>query len=96
MKAQEIASRAAELVSGSRQQTHGDKLINHQNIASLWNAYLGWRLGEGCLISAHDVALMMILLKVARTKEGEHNPDDYIDAAGYAAVAGEIAARRQK
>jgi hypothetical protein len=95
MNAQEIASRAAELVSGDRQKSHGDKTENHQNIAALWNAYLGWRLGEGALLTPRDVALMMALLKIARTKAGSHNPDDYVDLCGYGAVAGEIAERQK-
>lgn len=93
MNAQEIAAKAADLVGGDRAKTHGDKVENHQNIAALWNAYLGWRLGEGGLLTPRDIALMMALLKIARTKGGSHNPDDYIDLAGYAAVAGEIAER---
>ena len=36
---------------------------------------------------------MMVLLKVARTKTGAHNPDDYIDMTGYAAIAAELADR---
>lgn len=91
--AEQIALRAAELVGGDRQASHGDKVENHQNIAALWNAYLGWRLPEGAMLTALDVALMMVLLKVARTKAGSHNADDYTDAAGYSCVAGEIAER---
>jgi len=91
MKAADICARAAELVGGDRENTHGNKVENHQNIARLWNAYLGWRLGDGCLLGPRDVALMMCLLKIARTKLGAHNPDDYLDLAGYAGVAGEIA-----
>ena len=34
---------------------------------------------------------MMALLKVARTKLGNLNKDDYVDGAGYLAIAGEIA-----
>lgn len=86
-----ICMRAAELVSGNRATTHGDKLENHANIAALWNAFLGDRLPAGHKLSALDVALMMALLKIARTKAGGHNPDDYIDLAGYAGCAGEIA-----
>lgn len=41
-------------------------------------------------ITADQVALMMVLLKVARTKTGGLNIDDYVDMAGYAGVAGEI------
>ena len=33
----------------------------------------------------------MVLLKIARTQAGSHNIDDYVDACGYAAIAGEIA-----
>ena len=36
----------------------------------------------------------MSLLKIARTQAGEHNLDDYVDACGYSAIAGEIANKR--
>ncbi len=87
----DIARKAAELVDGDRAGTHGDKLDNHCDIASLWTAYLGKRLRS--ILGAKDVALMLALLKIARTKSGAHNPDDYLDGAGYMAVAGEIAER---
>lgn len=41
-------------------------------------------------ITAKDVAAMMGLLKVARIATGS-NPDSFVDLAGYAACAGEIA-----
>ena len=96
--AKKIAATAARLVGGDRARKHGDKLVNHGNIAALWSAYLARR-GAAVTLTPADVALMMVLLKVARTLSGAHNPDDYIDAAGYAACAGEIAAiaaRRRK
>lgn len=89
MKASDITQKATDLVGGDRGRTHGDKRENHQNIAALWNAYLGHRLVGG--LTPLDAALMMALLKIARTKCGSHNPDDYVDLAGYAGVAGEIA-----
>lgn len=98
MQAHLILSKAAELVDGDRDRTHGEKLRNHENIAQLWNAYLRIRDDPPNLrvigiapLTAHDVALMMALLKIARTQLGEHNPDNYVDLAGYAACAGEIA-----
>lgn len=91
MRAENYCIRAANLVGGSRAKTHGDKTENHNNIAALWNAYLGNRLCDWTTLSAKDVALMMALLKIARTKTGAHNQDDYIDMAGYAGCAGEIA-----
>lgn len=44
------------------------------------------------IVDATDVALMQELVKIARTKTGRHNLDDYIDQAGYAGVAAECAA----
>lgn len=85
MKCVEIATKAAELIGGDRARQHGDKRTNHENIAVLWGGYLGVEL------TAHDVALMMALLKIARTKTGSHNPDDYVDGVGYLAIAGELA-----
>lgn len=43
-------------------------------------------------ITAKDVAAMMGLLKVARIATG-FNPDSFVDLAGYAACAGEIATK---
>jgi hypothetical protein len=45
---------------------------------------------EGAL-SAEDVANMMELMKIARRKLGTLKKDNYIDGAGYAAVAFECA-----
>lgn len=43
-------------------------------------------------MSPLDAANMMILLKIARQQaQTKINPDNYIDVAGYSALAGEIA-----
>lgn len=96
MNANQIAQRAAELVNGDRERTHGNKAVNFANIARLWNAWLEVRF-EGDMpgrIYGADVAKMMALLKIARMESGEYNADDAIDACGYAALAGELAAPR--
>jgi len=74
---------AQDLIKGDRANDYGDKTITHSNIATLWSDYLGHP------ISAHDVAICMILLKIARLKTA-HKEDSYIDIAGYAAIAAEI------
>lgn len=93
MRSADVLAEASKLVGGDRQKTHGDKLTNHQNIARLWSAYLLNRLHPDAELSPLDVALMMALLKISRTQLGDHNPDDYIDLAGYAGVAGEISSQ---
>ena len=80
----DILDKATHLIIGERADQHGDFIENHENIAKLWSSYLG------VPITAHDVALMMSLLKIARTKTGAHNPDDYIDAINYIAIAAGI------
>lgn len=83
---------AADIVQGARNTTHGDKERSFQAIASLWNAYLKQRpAGPEGVITAHDVAWMMVLMKMARSHHGTANRDHFVDAAGYAAIAGEIA-----
>lgn len=82
--ASEILLRASNLVSRDRAIDHGDKLHNHTNIAKLWSAYLD------IPISPSQVAMCMALLKVARTKLGRFNIDDFEDGSAYIAIAGEI------
>lgn len=86
-----IAFSAASLVAGQRQAQHGDKADNFSRIAALWQGWLDIRRDPSAPLDAHDIGIMMTLMKLARTQTGSHNIDDYIDACGYAACAGEIA-----
>ena len=83
MKTSEILNEAKNLVDGDRHKDYGDKTENHKNISKLWSAYLG------VPITAHDVAICMTLLKIARAKFGNPTPDTYIDGSAYMAIAGE-------
>ena len=80
----DFLSHAIELVGGDRQKDYRDKVDNHNNIAKLWSAYLD------IPVTAHDVAILMSLLKVARTKLGAVSKDTYVDMSAYSAIAGEI------
>jgi len=84
MKTKDFLEEATKLASGQRQIDYGDKTENHKNIARLWSAYLEYT------ISPHDVAILMCLLKVARTKLGAISKDTYMDMSAYSAIAGEI------
>ena len=89
-KTKEFLSEAIRLVGTDREKDYGDKVENHKNIARLWSAYLETP------IEAHDVAIMMALLKIARTKLGAVSKDTYIDMSAYSAIAGEIKFREDK
>jgi hypothetical protein len=90
VRAEDILRRAADLVSGDRATTHGDKRQNHDNIASLWTAYLGIRRDPAAPLRGRDVANMMGLLKIARGETGSFNLDDSVDGAAYLAIAGQL------
>ena len=79
---------AADIVGGARNKTHGDKERSFQGIADLWNAYRANR--SRLPITAGDVAVMMVLMKAARTAHGVPLRDHFVDMAGYAAIAGEL------
>lgn len=90
--ASSMLQEAASIVAGARNTTHGDKERSFAAIASLWNAYLyEVRKDHSAPISGHDVAVLMVLMKFARSQQGQAVRDHYVDAAGYAAIAGEIA-----
>lgn len=96
MNAGDVCKAAGELVGGDRAATHGDKVDNHARIAHVWNGILA---AAGAAparpLDGHDVANLMEGLKIARRYTGGFNPDEYVDGAGYAAVAGEIASKDQ-
>jgi hypothetical protein len=94
MKSTEILDKVKNLLNEDREKTHGNKIVNHENIARLWTGYLINKFRFNIILLPEDVANLMALLKIARTQNGEHNIDDYIDSCGYAAIAGEITENR--
>jgi hypothetical protein len=91
MTKEEILKKAKELITGDRNDTHGDAYRNHAEIAEFWNIFLDKKLQPMANITAEDVALMMVLMKISRNSQGKKsNIDNFIDMCGYAAIAGEI------
>lgn len=88
MNRKQILRKAEECVLGQRGQDYGAPENNFETIARLWSAYLK----DKHYILPQDVAIMMCLLKIARIKAGG-TEDSYVDLAGYAACAGELAGR---
>ena len=76
---------AKTYITKDRQADHGDAEDNFSRIAQYWSVHLGTP------VKAHDVAVMMALLKVARIKQNPHHIDNWVDGAGYFACGGEIA-----
>lgn len=89
MRSDEMLNHAAGLVSGQRAADYGDKTQNHERIAMLWRMWLAQR-GKPCEINAYDVAMMMLMLKIARLMHSPGHQDSHVDIAGYASILEEI------
>lgn len=86
-----VLEEAKRCICQDRQNQYGAPEDSFFTIAQFWSTYL---VGEGKLnhiLSKDDVAIMMVLLKVARTNGHTHHVDNYVDMAGYAALAAELA-----
>jgi hypothetical protein len=84
MNRAQILDTAKEYVTKDRASTHGDAESNFGLVALYWGAHLD------ATVTAHDVAVMMTLFKLARAKSNPAHLDNAIDAAAYSALAGEI------
>lgn len=81
---EEVLAEAASIITGNREESYGKPEDSFSEIAQLWTWYVGKPIYPG------DVAKMMILLKIVRSGHTEKR-DNYVDIAGYAAIACELA-----
>lgn len=85
MNRTDILDAAKHCVTVDRAKTHGDAEDSFGLIAAYWSAHLD------TYVMASDVAVMMTLFKLARMKGNPAHIDNAVDAAGYVALAGEMA-----
>ena len=85
MNRADILQQAERLITGDRAEEHGDASANFAKVAKMWSAMVGVE------IAPRQVPLMMTAFKVARAWDNPGNNDNYVDSAGYAALAGELA-----
>lgn len=89
-----ILQAAIERVTKAALDQYGKPESNFLTIANLWIDYLSAK-QDPLDITAHDVAAMLALLKIARIASGHEKADNWIDLAGYAACGGEIQANKE-
>jgi hypothetical protein len=89
MTRSEILEIAHGYITQDRAATHGGAEDSFADIAAMWSIYLEHA------VAPEDVCMMMVLLKAVRFKNNPQHMDNPIDAAGYAALAGEIASRHK-
>lgn len=84
MNRTECLEEAKRIINGARQENYGNPESNFKEIALLWSEYLDTG------IESEDVAIMMILMKIARLKNKKDHVDSWVDICGYAANGCEI------
>ena len=77
-KGDPVESQAQRLVrNGARQATYGHPRDDFRRTAKIWSGILGTE------VTAQDVALCMVGLKMSRLKSTPDHKDSVVDAAGY-------------
>jgi hypothetical protein len=79
-----LLQRAHDTINGARQEDYGDKLQNFSQTAMIWQGLLAHKLQPHATITADDVALLMIGLKMSRLAKTPMHKDSILDIAGYA------------
>lgn len=66
-----------------RGREYGTPAENLKRISTLWSMHLEFEISE------YDVAIMMVMLKLARNAN-DHKDDNILDAAAYLAIADSV------
>jgi len=84
----DILAEAAKLTTGDRNAAYGHPYDNLTHMADMVSAYINGKYGCFVGLNAEDMAWIMVTAKMSRSV-ATHKDDNYIDAAAYAAIAGE-------
>lgn len=82
--------KAADAVCTDRNDIYGYASTSFREVADMWKMILS------CPVTAEQVALCMIALKIVRATYKPTHADSWIDIAGYAALGGEIAGAQEE
>jgi hypothetical protein len=89
---QQVLDSAGRAINGARAADYGNPEDNLGRIAALFTAFLNGRVDSAADVTAAEVSLLMILVKVARLQASPDHTDSWVDLAGYAAIGAEVAA----
>lgn len=84
MKHTEILAEASKILA-PRGAVYGGVRENHERIASIANGITGLHL------TAHNVAMVLVAVKLSRILQSPKHADSYVDAINYLSFAGEFA-----
>ena len=85
-----VLDEAKRITGGVRHDDYGHPRDDFDRTARMWTGILADRLRDGAEVTAMDVPLCMIALKLARQVH-RHKRDNLVDIAGYARTASMVA-----
>jgi len=85
-----VLDEAKRITASDRQEDYGHPSEDFTRTARMWTGILAAKLREGAEVSAMDVPLCMIAVKLARQAH-RHKRDNLVDIAGYARTAAMVA-----
>ena len=85
-----ILLEAHRITGGTRRDDYGHPSDDFAKTARMWTGILASKLRDGAEITAMDVPMCMIALKIARQTH-HHKRDNLVDIAGYARTAAMVA-----
>lgn len=91
MNRSQILDAAKQIVTEDRNAQHGEPEDSFSRIAGHWTWWLQDKLRPDVMLTAYDVAQMMVGFKQSRAAYNPALADSHLDAVAYAALAGEIA-----
>jgi len=75
---------ADQLINSDRAKVYGPAKKNHEDIAKIWSVILGKE------ITAEQVVMCMMGLKISRLIKTPEHADSWVDLCAYGAIGGEI------
>ena len=81
-----------KLICNDRNKSYGEPYKNMDTTAKIMQAYLGNRTGDS--ITASDVAIFGVILKLGRLAKDPEHLDSLLDIAGYIAIAYECVMKK--
>lgn len=83
-----LLTEAANIIDGDRNIQYGDPIDDFSLTAQMWEMYIRrlmiTRNLDVPMLDPHDVAVMMLLVKVSRLTQTPEKRDHWLDIAGYA------------
>lgn len=90
-KRTDVLQEADSLINGDRNVDYGDPNDDFRKTADMWTTYLRAVWKERPHLLPHDVAVLMMMLKISRIAWSPEKRDNWVDLAGYAACGWDCA-----